>query len=157
MTDHDKSLLERVKDALGMGSHHDDRPDDADEQRGHRIETERPPGDVGSEANDPIGAVDGAPHASGWTGASGGTGASGAMGGAGAGGPTGETPISEEPDEGRTADPGRVKTEYEMGHEVDPEHERRAESGLSRSGGESGDTHGGIGTGTEPASRDDTD
>lgn len=116
MSDHDKSLIDHVKDALGMGGHddHDDvRDHDADE-KAHRV-------------GDEVG-VDGATQA-GSEGISGGMGASGAMGGAGAGGPIGATP---EPSEELTepADGNRVRTEYEMGHELDPAHEQVAESGV---------------------------
>jgi len=73
--------------------------------------------------------VDGATQGAGATGAGGGMGATGALGGAGAGGPIGATPDPSkdvmEPTEGN-----RVRTEYEMGHEFDPEHEKVAESGL---------------------------
>jgi hypothetical protein len=51
------------------------------------------------------------------------------MGGAGAAGPVGVTPDPSrkvmEPAEGN-----RVRTEYEMGHEFDPEAEKVAESGV---------------------------
>jgi hypothetical protein len=53
MTHHEKSLLDRVKGALGMGGDHD-ADSDHDEPRGHQIQTERPPSDVESEANGPI-------------------------------------------------------------------------------------------------------
>jgi hypothetical protein len=66
--------------------------------------------------------VSGAPEAAGWAGPSGGMGASGAMGGAGAGGPTGATnPTLDGDDATAGADPGSVRTEFEMGYEGDPE------------------------------------
>jgi hypothetical protein len=118
MSDHDKSLIDHVKDALGMGGHHDNDSDashitDADEGS-HRL-------------GDNLG-VDGATQA-GSEGISGGMGASGAMGGAGAGGPVGATPDPSE-QLGEPVDGNRVRSEYEMGHEFDPEHEQVAESGL---------------------------
>lgn len=119
MSDHDRSLIDQVKDALGMGGHRDDDHDhdhtDADEEP-HRL-------------GDEVG-VDGAAQATGSEAMSGGMGASGAMGGAGGGGPIGATPDpSEEITE--PADGNRVRTEYEMGHELDPEHEQVAESGVT--------------------------
>lgn len=119
MSDHDKSLLDHVKDALGMGGDHGDRGIDD-----HHTDADEQPHRLGDEVG-----VDGATQATGSEGISGGMGASGAMGGAGAGGPVGATPDpSEEITE--PADGNRVRTEYEMGHEFDPEHERVAESGL---------------------------
>lgn len=117
MNDHDESLIDKVKNALGMGG-------DGEHEREHEepIQTERP-----AETAEPP--AEGATQASGWEGASGGMGASGAMGGAGAAGPVGTTPPSDETDHPGGADPGRVRTEYEMGHELDPDHETRAESG----------------------------
>jgi hypothetical protein len=114
-----------------MGHHeHDDRDK-------RTIETEQPEEDASPHRDEPIGAVSGAPEAAGWAGPSGGTGASAMMGGAGAGGPPGATDPTLQGDartvEGGTAtegaDPGAVKTEYEMGHEVDPVLEPLAESG----------------------------
>ena len=122
MTEHDRdeSLIDKVKNAFGMGD------DDHDEHQHHDME--RPATDESPERDEHIGGVDGAPQASGYEGASGGMGASGAMGGAGAAGPTGATEPLDDPTAG-AADPGRVRTEYEMGHEFDPDHETRAESG----------------------------
>ena len=118
MTDHDKSLIAHVKDALGMGDDHaDDRPE------GHTSADEEP-----QRLGDNLG-VDGATQATGSEGISGGMGASGAMGGAGAAGPVGATPDPSE-QLGEPVDGNRVRTEYEMGHEFDPEHEKVAESGL---------------------------
>jgi len=94
MPDHDKSLFDRAKDALGMGG------------------------------------VDGAAQAAGSQGASGGTGASGAMGGAGAAGPVGAEPATGTDDRAGAAPADAVRTEYEMGQEFDPAHEREAKSGL---------------------------
>lgn len=117
MSDHDKSLIDHVKDALGMGDHHDTHDHD------HHTDAGEEPHRLGDEVG-----VDGATQA-GSEGISGGMGASGAMGGAGAGGPVGATPDpSEEITE--PADGNRVRTEYEMGHEFDPEHEKVAESGV---------------------------
>lgn len=120
MTDHDKSLIDHVKDALGMGN---GGADGTDAHHGH-TETDAGPQRFGGNLG-----VDGATQATGSEGISGGMGASGAMGGAGAGGPVGATP---DPSEQITApsDGNLVRTEYEMGHEFDPEHERLAESGL---------------------------
>ena len=118
MSDHDKSLIDHVKDALGMGDDHDTHDHDDHTDAG------REPHRLGDEVG-----VDGATQATGSEGISGGMGAAGAMGGAGAGGPVGATP---DPSEEITApaDGNRVRTEYEMGHEFDPEHEQVAESGL---------------------------
>jgi hypothetical protein len=95
------------------------------------IPMEQPPDDASPARNESLGGVSGAPEASGWAGPSGGMGASGAMGGAGASGPIGATdPALESGDDAtKGADPGAVKTEYEMGHEVDPALEPLAESG----------------------------
>ena len=113
-----------------MTDHDDPRkqePTDDDEP----IQMERPADDASPARNESLGGVDGAPEASGWAGPSGGMGASGAMGGAGAGGPIGATdPALQSGDDAtRGADPGAVKTEYEMGHEGDPTLEPLAESG----------------------------
>jgi hypothetical protein len=125
MSDHDKGLIDQVKDALGMGDDHDDesRQDPIDVERGAG-------GDVHQDAGEPLGGIDGATQASGRVGAAGGTGASGAMGGAGAGGPIGDDPGTSIGDRGSTAPAGGVRTEYEMGREFDPDHERFAESGV---------------------------
>ena len=118
MSDHDKSLIDHVKDALGMGDDRDTHDHD------HHTDADEEPHRLGDEVG-----VDGATQATGSEGISGGMGASGAMGGAGAGGPVGAAPDpSEEITE--PADGNRVRTEYEMGHELDPEHERIAESGV---------------------------
>ena len=135
MTHDDRSQVDRAKGAQRTGHDHD-----ADHERDDGIETERPIDDASPHRNESIGGVSGAPEAAGWAGPSGGMGASGAMGGAGAGGPIGATDPALE---GRSAsdlavegsdattgvDPGAVKTEYEMGHEVDPALEPLAESG----------------------------
>ena len=95
-----------------------------------RIQTEQPPDDASPHRNEGLGDISGAPEASGWAGPSGGMGASGAMGGAGAGGPIGATdPTLGGGEATKGADPGAVKTEYEMGHEVDPTLEPLADSG----------------------------
>lgn len=120
MNDHDKSLIDQVKDALGMGDR-DDRDDHATNDQ-HTAAEEEP-----QRLGDNLG-VDGATQA-GSEGISGGMGASGAMGGAGAGGPVGATPDPSEQLR-EPVDGNRVRTEYEMGHEFDPEHEKVAESGL---------------------------
>ena len=143
MAEHDdRSLFDRAKDALGFGG------DDHDtENRRHRedrqIDTEGPAADANRPGDEGWGDVSGATEASGWTGASAGTGATGAMGGAGAAGPTGIDGPTEDNDAavGPSADPGAVRTEYEMGHELDPDHETRAESGVLS--GTVGSTHGG--------------
>ena len=122
MSDHDRSLIDRVKDALGMGDH-DDQDHDHDHDDQHATADEDP-----QRLGDNLG-VDGATQATGSEAISGGLGASGAMGGAGAGGPVGATP---DPSEAiaEPADGNRVRTEYEMGHEFDPDLEKVAESGL---------------------------
>ena len=124
MSDHDKSLIDHVKDALGMGDDRDDGRDDGHgTSRSDHTDADEEPHRLGDEVG-----VDGATQA-GSEGISGGMGASGAMGGAGAGGPVGATPDpSEEITE--PADGNRVRTEYEMGHEFDPQHEQVADSGL---------------------------
>lgn len=127
MNDHDKSLIDRVKDALGMGDDHEDH-EDREAQDTHDHDTHTDAGEEPRRLGDDVG-VDGATQATGSEGMSGGMGASGAMGGAGAGGPVGATPDpSEEISEPVTGN--RVRTEYEMGHEFDPEHEKVSESGL---------------------------
>ncbi len=116
MTDQDKNVFDHVKDALGMGG---DREDHDEHRTDDNIE-HRDTGGLG---------VDGATQAAGSSGAAGGMGASGAMGGAGALTPADATP---EPSE-EVLEPmagNRERTEYEMGHEFDPEHEKVAESGL---------------------------
>ncbi len=100
---------------------------------------EQPADDASPARNESLGGVGGAPEASGWAGPSGGMGASGAMGGAGAGGPIGATdPALQSGDDAtKGADPGAVKTEYEMGHEVDPRSSRSpraARKGLGAGG-----------------------
>jgi hypothetical protein len=126
MSHHDDSFLDKVKGALGFGDDDDDQP------RERAIDMEQPPDDASPDAVEPIGQVDGAAHAAARQGTAGGMGASGAMGGAGAAGPSGVTGL-EEDDAAPTADAGAIKTEYEMGHEPPiPEHERVAESGVSR-------------------------
>ena len=126
MSDHDKGLIDQVKDALGMGDDNDD------EARQDRIDVERGAGgDLRQDAGEPLGGIDGAPQASGRVGATGGTGASAALGGAGAGGPIGDDPGTSIGDAGSGAPVGGVRTEYEMGNEVDPDHERVAESGVT--------------------------
>jgi hypothetical protein len=122
MSDHDKSLIDHVKDALGMGDG-DDHDHDHDHLGDHTDADEEP-----HRLGDDVG-IDGATQATGSEAISGGMGASGAMGGAGAGGPVGATP---DPSEELTepADGNRVRTEYEMGHELDPAHEQVAESGV---------------------------
>ncbi len=126
MTHDDKSLIDRAKNAMGMGPDHHD----ADHEHEEGIETERPIDDASPHRSESIGGVSGAPEASGWAGPSGGMGASGAMGGAGAGGPAGATdPALDGGEATAGADPSAIKTEYEMGHEVDPVLEPIAESG----------------------------
>lgn len=137
MSDHDKGFIDHVKDALGMG---DDRDEDT---RHDSINVESGAGgDVRTDAGDPLGGIDGATQASGRVGATGGTGASGAMGGAGAGGPIGDDPGTSIGGTGAGAPVGGVRTEYEMGNELDPDHERVAESGVmaERSGTAVNDT-----------------
>lgn len=145
MSDHDRdeSLIDKVKNAFGMGDDHEardaheahDRQAQAVEDRHDPIDMERPAADESPERHEPIGGIDGATQASGYEGATGGMGASGAMGGAGASGPVGATEPFDDPTAG-AADPGAVRTEYEMGHEFDPDHETRAESGVLSQGSE---------------------
>jgi hypothetical protein len=125
MSDHDRSLIDQVKDALGMGGHRDDHHGHDHDSHGDHTDADEEPHRLGDEVG-----VDGATQATGSEAISGGMGASAAMGGAGAGGPVGATPDpSEEITE--PADGNRVRTEYEMGHELDPEHEQVAESGVT--------------------------
>jgi hypothetical protein len=115
MSEHDKSLIDKAKDALGMGN--DRQPDTGPEAvDSHHVD------------KDNLG-VDGATQAAGASGAGGGSGASAALGGAGAGGPLGATPYPSDAATG-PVEGTNVRTEYEMGHEFDPEHEKVAESGL---------------------------
>ena len=131
----DKSLFDRVKEALGMGAdrgHDHDHDDQGHDHHGHehedRISTEKAADDASPHRAEPLGGVGGAPEAAGWSGASGG--ATGMMGGAGAGGPPGATdPTLQGGDVTTGADPGAVKTEYEMGYETEPALEPIAESG----------------------------
>jgi hypothetical protein len=96
------------------------RDDQAAAEQG--IETERGTEDADPHRDEPIGAVSGAPEAAGWAGPSGGMGASGAMGGAGAAGPTPAKDRTVDGDDATAGvDPGNVRTEFEMGHEGDPE------------------------------------
>ena len=133
MSDHDKSLMDHVKDALGMGDGRDDHDHDDESHHGHdhhqhRDEADTDAGEEPQRLGDNLG-VDGATQATGSEGMSGGMGATGAMGGAGASGPVGAEPDPSE----QLSDPvdgNRVRTEYEMGHEFDPEHEKVAESGV---------------------------
>ena len=88
------------------------------------ISTEGAPDDESPARDKVLGGVDGAPQAAGWAGPSGGTGASATMGGAGAGGAAGaKDPTLESGGNDATAgaDPGAVRTEFEMGYEGDPE------------------------------------
>jgi len=123
-------MFDRIRDALGIGD--DDR--DRETQHGtDAIDMERPVDDADASPHrtEALGNIDGASEIGAARGGlAGGMGATGAMGGAGALGPDGATTDAEAL--GPTADPGQVKTEYEMGHEFDPEHERVAESGVSR-------------------------
>ena len=116
----DRSLFDKVKDAFGMGDddhdhHHDDEPDHGVTDD-HRLDAEN------------LG-VDGATQGAGASGAGGGMGATAGLGGAGAGGPAGATPDPSK-EWSAPADGTNVRTEYEMGHEFDPEHEKVAESGV---------------------------
>lgn len=141
MADHDDSLIDKVKHALGMGD---------DERRTDRPrEMEQPVDDASPHRTEGFGGISGAAEASGRQGTAGGIGTTGAVGSAGAGGPVGATdPTGEATDPAGTgtADPGAVKTEYEMGHDVDPDHEDVAESGFS--GGP--ETSGGPKESTDP-------
>jgi hypothetical protein len=81
MSEHDESLIDKVKNALGMGGH----------DRGERDERHM---ESGVPADRPVADRD-------------------------------------EAEEAAVADAREVRTEYEMGQELDPEHETRAESGFS--------------------------
>ena len=140
MSDHDKGFMDHVKDALGMGGdeEHHDTP-----TGGEPIDMESGGGgDLRRDAGEPIGGIDGATQASGRVGATGGTGATAAIGGAGAGGPVGDDPLTSTAATGGAVDEGAIRTEYEMGNEFDPDHERVAESGVmaERSGTAVNDT-----------------
>jgi hypothetical protein len=114
MADHDRTTNEPP---IAPGLAHDD-----EEAAERGIRTEQPVEDGSPARDEAIGGVDGAPQASGWVGHSGGLGASGAMGGAGALGPEGASDPGLEGSEATSgADPGAVRTEFEMGHEGDPE------------------------------------
>lgn len=119
MTD-ERSLWDRAKDALGMGGDHEHGDHQHGEFQPDDHEPRRDDGELG---------VDGATQGAASSGAGGGMGASGAMGGAGAAGPVGATPDPSK-DVMTPASGDQVRTEYEMGHEFDPEHETVAESGL---------------------------
>jgi hypothetical protein len=114
-----------------MADRDDPRTHEATDDDEEPVQMEHPADDDSPARNESLGSVSGAPEASGWAGPSGGMGASGAMGGAGAGGPIGATdPTPQSGDDAtKGADPGAVKTEYEMGNEVDPILEPLAESG----------------------------
>lgn len=117
-------MFDRIRDALGMGDDETNHETDA-------IDMERPVDDASPHRTEALGHIDGASEIGAARGGlAGGMGATGGMGGAGALGADGSTTDAAGP--GPTADPGQVKTEYEMGHEFDPEHERVAESGVSR-------------------------
>jgi len=73
--------------------------------------------------------VDGATQAAASSGAGGGMGAMAGLGGAGVRGTADATPDPSKDVMG-PVDGTNVRTEYEMGHEFDPEHEKVAESGL---------------------------
>jgi hypothetical protein len=132
MADHDESLLDRIKNALGMGgrrdeAHHHETARTASGE-GRPMETGRPlnPEEEERKQGFDNAGVSGATEATGATGATGGMGATGAMGGAGAGGPVGDTPPpSEAPETGDVPEGNAVRTEYEMGHEGDPDDDRR--------------------------------
>lgn len=136
MPDRDDGPIDKLKRALGMGDRAGEergegRADDA--RAGHgRYESDQTGEGAEPQRVDDNAGAHGATQASGVTGATGGTGSTAAMGGAGAGGAIGATPSTSETDEPAPA--GGVRTEYEMGHEVDPDHETRAESGVSRGG-----------------------
>jgi hypothetical protein len=116
----DRSLFDKVKDAFGMGGddhdHHHDDEHDHGVTKDHRLDK----GGLG---------VDGATQGAGASGAGGGMGATAGLGGAGAGGPAGSTPDPSK-DWTAPADGTNVRTEYEMGHEFDPDAEKIAESGV---------------------------
>jgi hypothetical protein len=127
MTHDDRNVVDRAKGAGGMGHDHGHEHEHEHEEG---LDMERPIDESSPHRGEAIGGVSGAPEAAGWAGPGGGVGASGAMGGAGAGGPIGATdPALQGGDATGGADPGAVKTEYEMGHEVDPVLEPLAESG----------------------------
>ena len=115
MSDQDRNPTHEPPVAPGIAH------DDAEAAR-RGIQTEGTDDDPSPAADDALGGIDGAPQAAGWAGPSGGLGASGAMGGAGAGGAAGANePTLEGSDATGGADPGAVRTEFEMGYEGDPE------------------------------------
>jgi hypothetical protein len=131
MSDDDRSLFDKVKDAFGMGGdEHDHGHDHAGhDHAGHdHAAHDHTVTDDHRIDDDSIG-VDGATQGAGASGAGGGMGATAGLGGAGAGGPAGATP---DPSKNWTApaDGTNVRTEYEMGHEFDPVAETIAESGV---------------------------
>ena len=133
MPHENESLIDRIKGAFGFGDEHDHGHDHDHDHTAHaEVDSPAPQGTdpAGPHRDEAIGGVSGATQASGTIGASGGMGASGAMGGAGAGGPVGAEPATHIDDPTQPA-PGRAeRTEYEMGHELDPAHEQVAESGV---------------------------
>lgn len=129
----DENVIDKIKNALGFGE------DEEDLEADRAIEMERPLDSLSPERDEPIGQVDGAASAAAQQGISGGMGASGAMGGAGSAGPAGVTGFETDDAEvtsattDTVADPGDVRTEYEMGHEpLPPGHDEVAESGVTR-------------------------
>jgi hypothetical protein len=149
MADGGESLIDRLKGALGMGDA--DHGDDHDDTRAERHMESGVPADRPVDDRGDTWGVDGAAQGTGREGVAGGTGASAAMGGAGASGPVGATPEPslDEDAGGGAADARTVRTEYEMGHELDPDHETRAESGTLAQ------TRGAAATGRSPFEEDD--
>ena len=125
MAEDDRSLFDKVKDAFGMGE--DDAHDHDHEGHDHAAHDHTVTDDHRIDS-DNLG-VDGATQGAGASGAGGGMGATAGLGGAGAGGPAGSTPDPSK-DWTAPADGTNVRTEYEMGHEFDPEAEKIAESGV---------------------------
>ena len=130
MSDDDKSLFDKVKDAFGMGG--DDDAHDDHEGHDHAAHDhaahEHEAADNPQVDKDTLG-VDGATQGAASTGAGGGMGASGGLGGAGAGAAADATPDPSK-EWAAPADGSNVRTEYEMGNEFDPQHEKVAESGV---------------------------
>ena len=150
----DRSLWDKAKDALGMGGDAEhDHEHDHDHEHGEHGHGEFQPDDHEPRRDDGELGVDGSTQGAAASGAGGGMGASGALGGAGAAGPVGTTPDPSK-DVMAPASGNQVRTEYEMGHEFDPDHEKVAESGLfaERAGEAEVDTWG-----TGHKDRDDTE
>jgi hypothetical protein len=129
VADDGRSLWDRAKDALGMGGDDEHDHEHGEHQHAEHQHRDFEPDDHEPRRDDGELGVDGATQGAASAGAGGAMGATGAMGGAGAAGPVGVTPDPSKavmaPSSGK-----QIRTEYEMGHEFDPEHEKVADSGL---------------------------